>query len=214
MIGPRIARVIGTCLLLSFASAAEANSNSLVVEQIGTDNRAATWQGDVPTATAAGQALGVDPNALSFAVRDAGELSGAGEELSLTDMISEFEGLSGGSNNSATLRQEGARNRAIHLQVAGSNNRMLTEQYGNDNVAVHLHRGNGNDTQMIQHNGGNETALIATGGATGNDGGPLRMEATGNVKGFGVRASGAQSYSTITVGRNGKGGFNINLGTR
>jgi len=231
--------ICGIIFVCSFQSDAAAESE-LIVEQIGSehrssvvqqgsgqaaaliqgtagarDNRAMVSQGRVPNAPDAAAFLGVDANEALFTVYDSDDLTGAPswEDATLTDLLGELDLTGAGPGNTAELIQTGSRNRALAVQM-GANNRMLTEQYGDGNIAVHLHEGSGNDTELVQRNGGNINALLAEGGAVGNDGGPLRLEAMGDVQGFSIRATGMQSYATATVERNGTGGLNITLQPR
>ena len=233
---------IGALVSFLIAGPCVADNNSLVVEQIGEghraavvqdgagqsaeivqggtgarDNRARLAQGSAPEAAAAAAFLGLDAGAPRFALRDAGALDGAGAvagvDATLADLLGELDGAAPGTGNAAELRQTGSGNRALAVQVGGRN-RMLTEQQGDGNVGVHLQRGHGNDTELVQHGGGNVNALLAEGAVVGNDGGPLRLRATGDVRGFSIRASGPQSYGTATVSRNGRGGLNIHLQAR
>lgn len=180
-------------------------------------NRAMLVQGRVPSAEDAAELLGLDAAAPLFRLRDAGTLGGItavlSEDASLGDLLGDLEGASAGTGNVAELRQTGTNNRALAVQMGGQN-RMLTEQHGDGNIGLHLQRGSGNDTELVQRNGGNVNALLAGGGAAGNDGGPLRLEAMGDVKGFSIRASGPQTYSTATVARNATGGLDITLKAR
>lgn len=179
------------------------------------DNRAMVSQGSVPNAPDAAAFLGLDPNEALFTVYDADDLTDAPswEDATVTDLLGELDVTGAGPGNTAELIQTGSRNRALAVQM-GANNRMLTEQHGDGNIAVHLQEGSGNDTELVQRNGGNINALLAEGGAVGNDGGPLRLEAMGDVQGFSIRATGVQSYATATVERNGTGGLNITLQPR
>jgi hypothetical protein len=137
-----------------------------------------------------------------------------GESRSLADLIGEIEGSRGGRSNTARVVQHGAENRALAVQAGGRNNSLLTKQFGSDNIGVHLQVNSNNATELIQRGGGNENALLARGDVAGESGGPLTLEAMGDVRGFSVDAQGWQSYDTIRARRNGTGGLTINLGRR
>ncbi|MGM0536531.1 MAG: hypothetical protein ACQER5_10720 [Pseudomonadota bacterium] len=179
-------------------------------------NRAMLHQGSLPGAAEVEATLRLDATATLFDVVDADTLAdgeGSPTPRTLAGLLSDFAGTSGGSNNSAALVQHGSDNRTLAVQV-GSGNRLVTEQFGDGNIGVHLQRGSGNDTELIQRNGGNVNALIARGGVNGNDGGPLTLEAQGDVAGFSLAASGPQSFARATVGLNATGGLTINLQQR
>lgn len=204
-------------LTLLFAGAAPvaADENTLLMEQIGDNNRAISYQGSVPTSGQLENALETSPNVPLFDVLASGTLVESNNfrlssNQSIGDLLAPFQGLSGGNRNVSEVRQSGSRNKALSLQVDGSNNQLLTEQDGNDNIGVHLQRGSSNDTELVQIGNGNKNALIAEGGAVGDDG-PLRLQAEGGVKGFSIRADGLQGFSTVTVQPNHTGGLNVAL---
>jgi hypothetical protein len=208
----------GLAVLLTGTGPTRSEQNSLLVEQIGDNNRAVSYQGAVPNTNAVEEALGTPSSMPLFDLLDTGTLENASNvtplsvDRSIKDLLNEFQGRSGGRNNSAEIRQNGSRNKALSVQVDGSNNRLLTKQTGNDNIGVHLQRGSNNNTELVQINGENENALIAEGNVVGNDGGPLQLRAEGGVKGFSIRADGPQAtFSTVTVQPNQTGGLNIAL---
>lgn len=195
-----------------------ADENALLIEQIGDKNRAISSQGAVPTGSQVETALETGQNAELFDLLEAGTVAETADlgflspNSSINDLLSDFRGRTGGSNNVSEVRQNGSRNKALSVQVDGKNNRLLTEQSGNDNIGVHLQRGSGNNTELVQIGDGNENALIAVGSAISSDGGPLTLLASGGVKGFSIRADGPQqNFSTVRVQPNANGGLNINL---
>jgi hypothetical protein len=218
--------VVGTlATLMAIGCPAVADQNKLFVEQIGDRNRAIVYQSRVPTADDVGNVLGTTTSTPFFDLFHQGAFSNlsVGTSVGVTsltpvetsqsigDLLDNFQGLSGGRNNVAKVRQDGFRNKALSVQVDGSNNRLLTEQTGNDNVGVHLQRGSSNNTELVQIGDGNENALIAEGNAVGSDG-PLRLQAQDGVKGFSIRADGPQAtFSTVTVEPNHTNGLNITL---
>jgi hypothetical protein len=192
-----------------------------LVEQIGDNNRAVSYQGSVPTTNEVEKALETASSQPLFDLLEAGALvetdafDGVSIGQSIDDVFAPFQGRSGGTNNGAEIRQNGSRNKALSVQVDGSNNRLLTEQTGNDNISVHLQRGSSNNTKLVQIGDGNENALIAEGNVVALDGGPLQLRALSRegdgVKGFSIRADGPQAFSTVTVEPNQTGGLNIAL---
>ena len=204
----------------------QADNQQLLIEQIGGNNRVMSYQGVVPNTNAVEGALGTPSSSPLFDLFNQGAFSnlslGTAEAVSglapvetnqsIEDLLVNFQGLSGGRNNVAKVRQDGFRNKALSVQADGSNNQLLTEQTGNDNIGVHLQRGSNNNTELVQIGDGNENALIAEGNAVGSGGGPLQLQARDGVKGFSIRADGRQeTFSTVTVQPNPTGGLNIEL---
>ena len=187
------------------------------ITQFGGGNSAVVSQKSVPSGADAEQALDLKDELDEFELYEGSDLSADSESGLVEGAKSETQDLSGlletfkgrvdkfGGNNTATVIQSApGNNRALAVQ-AGSGNRLVTEQYGSNNIGVHLQRGSGNNTILQQSGSGNVNALVAQGGVTNGDGGPVTLDVQGGVKGFSLRAQGPQNYSTVSVRPNGPG---------
>jgi hypothetical protein len=199
-------------------------SHESTVTQVGTSNRTLLSQGVTPQGNEVENALSLSPRAGRFDFLDPlpamtepnGELLGSEKGftgqggVSIKGILADLPTGSAGQMNTARVRQTGEGNRALAVQLGGGNI-LATVQNGNDNLGVHIQTGDANNTRLIQNNANNTNALIARGGVTGPTGGRFTMRAEGNVDGLSVDLQGQQNFGSITAGRNGTGGYNINL---